>query len=266
MRDCFFFHNPKAGGTALRDALARYFPASRIAPNIDMIPEAHGLEAAPPLPKAYGYYAGHYGFDQFKTVAANHIQVTNFRHPATRIKSLYEYFRYSVPDSPELRDRPEFFAVRLARDCDFAGFVSNPDPRVMTYTSNHHFRQLANSGWSLTYSRSAAEIFRMIDEMAWYYVCEYPELSVRWAASALGAPDFAVDIANVTPTAANLSSNVLGLSPRTFGRLMEMNQLDLTIYAHAMGRFFSEVRDLAFVDAAPASRADAWASAKQRVA
>jgi len=244
MQDCFFFHNPKAGGTALRHALERYFRPQEIAPTRNLRPEVYGAIEANALPRGYRFYCGHYGFDQAQWSAPHHAMITNFRHPATRLQSLYEYFRYGVPDSPALRTRPEFFAVRLARSVDFETFVTNPDPRVLTYTSNHQYRQLANCGWSFSVTRSVADVCATIDEMAWFYVCEYPEMSLRWARAALGAPQFDIGRVNVTPKAADISSPLLEMSHRALDRVLEMNQKDLAIYSHALGRFFATLPSL----------------------
>lgn len=240
MRSCFFFHNPKAGGTALREALARCFDASEVSPTVDFLPDVYGFEPEPGLQPGYRLYMGHYGYDHFRAVEDGHACVTNFRHPASRIASLYNYFRFSVGDAPEVRERPEYFAVRLAKSADFAGFVASDDPRVTTYTSNHHFRQLANSGWSLSHQRRLDDVRRLIDQMAWYYVCEYPELSARWARTALDLPDLMIEAANVTPRTGEPGADLARIAPETLGRIMSLNELDLAIYRHALDRFFQE--------------------------
>lgn len=245
MRSCFFFHNPKAGGTALREALSRYFAPREIAPCVDLTPEVYGPPEESVLTPGHRLYMGHYGYDLYRTVAEDHMLVTNFRHPAGRVLSLYNYFRQSVPDGPAMQSRPEYFAVRLARVASFDDFVASEDPRVITYTSNHHFRQLASSGWSLSVNRTFDDVCQLIDDMAWYYVCEYPVLSMRWARAALKAPDFAIGSANVTPAAPEVTADLLGISQETFSRILQINDLDLGIYAHGLARFFQEIRELA---------------------
>jgi hypothetical protein len=241
MRSCFFLHNPKAGGTALFQALARHYDSRDIAPWVDQLPELYGPEATPPLPEGFRFYAGHYGYDHYRSVCDGHLPVTNFRHPATRLKSLYSYFRLAVARDAASETLPEFHAVRFARSVSFEDFVGSEDPRILTYTSDHHFRQLANSGWRLRVERSFDEVCAFIDAMPWFYVCEYPVLSIRWARAAMGAPDFAVTLANVSPDQPAESRHTLGISEEAFSRILEINPHDLAIYGHAVGRFFVEV-------------------------
>lgn len=186
---------------------------------------------------------GHYGWRDFRAVASRHLPVTNFRHPAARILSLYNYFRLAVPDTPASRTRPEYFAVRLARAVDFPTFVASDDPRVLTYTRNHHVRQLANTGWSLHEPDDLEAVCEFIDRMPWYYVCEYPALSVRWGRIALQDPGFTVGAANVTPSGSAPSADALGMPERTFNRILALNELDLAIYVRALQRLLAERGD-----------------------
>ena len=67
-----------------------------------------------------------------------------------------------------------------AKSANLEVFVSADDPRINVYVRNAHFRQLANSCWSLQEAKGFKDVCRFIDAMAWYYVCEYPELLLRW--------------------------------------------------------------------------------------
>jgi len=243
MKPCFFFHNPKAGGTSLRSALSRYFSPDEVCPTSDITPDVYRIHAKTPLP-GYRLYMGHYGYDICRQVVRDHALITNFRHPAERIASLYKYFRYTVPDDETTRRDPTYYAVRQSRRVDFETFVLSRDPRITTYTSNHHFRQLANSGWSLGTSRSIDEVFDLIDDLTWFYMCEQPELSVRWARKALDAPDFDLPRENTSSAVAAPSAEVLQLSDRAYGYLMDINQSDVAIYSHAMLRFLRETMEL----------------------
>ena len=76
-----------------------------------------------------------------------------------------------------------------------------------------------------------------------------PELSVRWARTALGAPQFEIGRVNVTPRTADLSSPLLEISPRALDRVLELNQQDFAIYTHALARFFAILPSLAQTEA-----------------
>jgi hypothetical protein len=85
----------------------------------------------------------------------------------------------------------------------------------------------------------------LIDHLDWYYVCEYPVLSVLWGRKALGIPDLAFDRTNVTQTGSDLSLDPSGTSETALSTLMASNPRDMAIYAHALARFFRVVADLA---------------------
>ena len=244
MESCFFLHNPKAGGTAIREQLAQRFGPAETAPILDLVPDVYRRNPPPALPPGYRYYAGHYGYDHYRALGVAHPLITNFRHPAPRILSLYNYFRYSVAETAEVREAPEYHAVRLARSAGFDDFVASDDPRVATYVQDYHFRQLAGSGWSLEADASIAEVCELIDRLDWYYVCEHPLLSVLWGREALGIPSLAIPRANVTPGGGDLTAGLLGLSEASLSTLMKRNRRDLKIYAHALSRFFRVTADL----------------------
>jgi hypothetical protein len=146
----FFFHNPKAGGASLRRVLEGRFPAERRCPVIENTKVEHDALAGEYAAfRGYYLYAGHHGHDIFAVVNDGHSCLTNFRHPASRLISLYNYFRLSGTLSDEELWTDGFYAVRLAKSVEFESFVLADDPRVEVYVRNSHFRQLANSCWSL---------------------------------------------------------------------------------------------------------------------
>jgi hypothetical protein len=69
-------------------------------------------------------------------------------------------------------------AVTVPKSVSFGDFVSSSDPNIDVYVRNAHFRQLANSCWTLETRKVFDDVCRFVDEMAWYYVCEYPEMSL----------------------------------------------------------------------------------------
>lgn len=240
MRSCFFFHNPKAGGTALRASLEAQFAPEEIAPVVDLVPEVYGRGSEGP-PPGYRLYAGHYGYDVCRQVAHGHALISNFRHPAARVVSLYNYFRRQVPDTPKVWADPVYFAVRTAKTVSFDEFVASDDPRILTYTADHHFRQLANSGWSLETARSMGEVRDLVHRLDWFYLCEHPQLAARWGRAVLRAPGLSVGRVNVTETRGSPSAAILEVSEPAFRRVLALNERDLEIYDHAVLRFFAEV-------------------------
>jgi hypothetical protein len=78
----------------------------------------------------YRYYGGHYGYDIFRVVSDGHDAITNFREPAARLLSLYNYYRLDVtlPDDPSQLDY--YYPVVFAQQVDFHCFVSTNDPRI----------------------------------------------------------------------------------------------------------------------------------------
>src|ERR1700730_11586263 len=93
----FFFHNPKAGGTSLIRLLASRFPPEKHCPLIENTKVEHdGLSGDYGRFRGYDLYAGHYGRDIFSAVNDGHAWTTNFRHPVTRLISLYNFFRFIV--------------------------------------------------------------------------------------------------------------------------------------------------------------------------
>ena len=240
VRRLFFFHNPKAGGSSLRSELARIFPAHRTCPIIENDPFGHRLaQGSYGAFRGYDLYAGHYGYDLYRAVGEGHACVTNFRHPVQRLVSLYNYFRFAVRPSPEVLAQPEYYTVRLAKTASFEAFVAHDDPRTTVYTSDHHFRQLANSGWSLATNRSIGQVKAFIDAMPWFYMCEFPQLSMRWARATIGWPASEPSRANITPVGDGTAARTPALTPAALRTIIDRNRRDLAIYRHATDRFLA---------------------------
>ena len=157
----FFFHNPRAGGTSLIRILESRFPPEKRSPLIENTQVEHdGLSGDFARFRGYDLYAGHYGYDIFAAVNEGHACLTNFRHPATRLISLYNFFRCMVDLPDEELRKERFYAVRFAKSASFEGFVSCADSRVEVYVRNWHFRQLANSCWSLETNEPCDKVCR----------------------------------------------------------------------------------------------------------
>jgi hypothetical protein len=233
LQQIFFFHLPKAGGTALKSAMQRCFSDASFCPVFANDIVAHRKLAGDYSSyRGYDVYFGHYGRDVFNDVGQNHRCVTNFRHPIARLVSLYNYFRHMVPIQDGQAEDIAFRAVNFARRQSFADFIASTDPVVEAFVCNTHYRQLSNNMWSFEDVSSVAEVCRFIDAMPCYYVCEFPALSRIWMRRALGIRGVAVD--NVTQGDGLVNPETLDGS--VLDLLCERNTLDLALYRHALDR------------------------------
>jgi FkbM family methyltransferase len=240
MQKTFFFHNPKAGGCSLRQIFESRVSAERLCPLIEndkVEHESSGGEYA--RFRGYDLYAGHYGRDIFVVVNEGHGCVTNFRHPVTRLLSLYNYFRFNVNLSYEQLLTDRFYAVLLAKSESFEQFVSCNDPRVEVYIRNSHFRQLANSCWSLETTKPFEDVCRFVDSMPWYYVCEYPEKSLAWMRRVFNFDLDGIPRVNVTRDQGGRAKTVSTLDDRTYQIILGKNVLDFALYQHAVDRLLT---------------------------
>jgi hypothetical protein len=235
----FFFHNPRAGGTSLTRVLESRFPPEKRCPIVENTKVEHDdLCGRYERFRGYDLYAGHYGHDIFAAVQDGHVCITNFRHPATRLISLYNYFNcvVNLPDEELQKDR--FYAVRFAKSASFGRFVSSADSRVEVYVRNWHFRQLANSCWSLETNKPFDRVCRFIDSMPCYYVCEYPEASILWMRRALNWNLNRLPQENATGEKAAISFCVL--DEQTHRAICQKNELDFAIHRYAVDRLLKQ--------------------------
>ena len=236
----FFFHNPKAGGSSLRQILEARFPSEDRCPIIENNMVDHE-ERRGDYARFRGYclYAGHYGLDIFSAVQSGHLRISNFRHPVTRLLSLYNYFRFGVNLSEEELRTDRYYAVRFAKAVDFKAFVSTDDPRVEVYVRNAHFRQLTNSCWSLTITKQLGEALRLVDQMPWYYVCEYPEISVLWFRRVFDTKLDLMPRINMTGDHGGKATTLGNLDFTACPVIYRKNELDLSLYGHAVDRLLN---------------------------
>ena len=212
------------------------YPADRFCPADPQDPFQYRAAAAGyRAMRGFDVYMGHYGHDVYRAVDAGHAIITNFRHPATRLTSLYNYFRFTVRPTPEELETRDYTAVRLAKSASFEDFVLCDDPMVAMYTCDHHFRQLANTPWSLTSTRSEHAVVDMVMAMPWFYVCEFPEASYLWARRTLGWTLDRVKRENVTEEG-EAAASILALSDRLYDKVMARNVRDLALHRMAVDR------------------------------
>jgi len=238
IRQLFFFHNPKAGGTSVASALAGLFEAERRCPRIEndaMEHTTHGGRYG--AYKGYDYYGGHYGRDILAAVGPKMACVTNFRWPVTRVMSLYRYFRHVVEITDAEAADPRFRSVVLAKTLSMDDYVTCDDPAVRIHTCDHHFRQLTGSGWSGAVEGDLGQAMDLIDHMPWFFVAEHAYESMIWAESAFDGRLGTIDHLNETraPDAARQ------LSRRAYQQLDGQNQFDLVLYRYAVDRLLDVV-------------------------
>lgn len=246
-RKLFFFHNPKAAGSALIEALETKLSGCRRAPHIAHTIREHARLSGNYVPfTGYDAYIGHYSREAFDAVRNGHEYITNFRHPFTRILSLYNYFRLSTP--PERRKSSDaeidFYCVDAAKSLSFREFARSRHPYILTYISDAHFRQLTASQWVLDESsQSIGDTCEFIDNALCYYICEYPEISVRWLRQKIGI-EYMPRI-NLTHGKAGYM-RPSDVDRTTFEILMEINQRDIAIYRHAVKRLLEREETIGF--------------------
>jgi hypothetical protein len=227
----FFFHNPKAGGTAVGRVMASLFPAEARCPLIENTEREHQDNAGNYAEYSnYAYYGGHYGYDIFSSVSSGHRAVTNFRDPVNRLVSLYGFYRQvPLPENPA--DLDNLYPVAFAHRSSFRQFVGTGDPRVEIHTRNHHVRQLTSSAWDPASRGDLSHARTVLAEMPWFYVCAYPGQSQRWAQDVFGPRFGQIQRENVTgPQAAVM------VDRETRRIIHAKNGLDQALYADAVRR------------------------------
>lgn len=233
----FFFHNPKAAGTSLIEAIRAVGADLSLSPHIPHTISGHARLAGTYQDfRGYDLYIGHYSRDVFEAVRDGHAVITNFRHPVSRIVSLYNFFRLVVPSQPRVTEdeRVDLYCVDAAKNLSFDDFVRCDHPYVRTYTSDHHFRQLTASQW--VYERPTSRVedaCAFIDQALCYYVCEYPEASLRQMRARLGIPS----LPHVNTTREKPGSVAEAeISVDTCRAILDINTRDMAIYRHAVAR------------------------------
>ena len=141
----------------------------------------------------------------------------------------------------ELRTE-RFRAIAFAKSVSFEKFVPSSYPNLDVYVRNAHFRQLANSCWDLETTKEIDEVYRLVHEMPWYYVCEYPEMSIAWLRRAFDWKLGHLPRENVTRIQGDQAADLATLDDRTRKVMLAKNDLDFALYCYAVGRFLSRVK------------------------
>jgi hypothetical protein len=239
--EIFFFHHPKAAGTAVARAMSSRFAGPECCPLIENTQRDHENRAGQYGEfKGYRYYGGHYGHDIYAAVAAGHATVGNFRDPVARLLSLYNYYRLHVtlPDDPAAVDA--LYPVAMAQRLGFREFVLSDDPRLEVHTRNHQVRQLTSSAWDIRSVGDLGHATGMMERMIWFYVSERPVESQRWGRAVFGDGFAAVERENVTVRRSDGLVALARVDAETRGIIRRKNALDLALYARAKARLLRE--------------------------
>jgi hypothetical protein len=233
MKKIFFYHLPKAGGTSIRSALIESFESSYIAPIIENDVLGHERNRGNYHSfRGFDVYFGHYGVDIYNAVFDGHLSISNFRHPVTRIYSLYRFFRDLDVSDNDIQMR-HYSAVRLAKQASFAEFVLSDDAVVTIYTANQQARQLTGSPWTPQKNIDVNGAKKRIDSLAWFYLCEKPVQSVEWLRDVFDIQS--IPTLNVSPRA-----RIPEEAEECAAAILDRNQADLALYEHAVERMESK--------------------------
>lgn len=250
MQKVFFFHNPKAAGTSIIKSLRNSVREGKESPHVEhTVWEYMALKRDYSNFMGYDLYIGHYTRHCYDAVKDGHVYVTNFRNPVSRVISLYNFFRYIVPNQEfvEGMDINSMDCVTAAASLEFEDFINCRNPYVMSYISDHHFRQLTASQWIYEDRPKAtiAEACDFIDGALCYYVCEYEEASLRWMKQELNLQDLTYE-----NTTRDLPQSVkeADISDKARQTILDINQRDLAIYHHAVKRLLERQQQWAAAD------------------
>lgn len=233
MKKIFCLHNPKAGGSSLRQTLAHLYKDDEIAPVFFNAPMDY-LTQKETVANYRGsqLYWGHYGYDTFETLSDGHLLITNFRDPITRIISLYNFWRNNVRLETITDLHPiDINCVKQAHDLSFSEFIRTSDVYTKLYFNNTHFRQLYNSPWLDDAGPWHAHLLvkERIRRLHWFYVAELPEMSMRFFQKMF--PEAAIDS---WPRANKSVATVAQISSEDREHLIDLNRLDYMIYSYAI--------------------------------
>lgn len=229
----FFLHNPKAGGSSLRATLRSIVKDGSVAPVFGNSPnEDRASRSMLGRYKGYDFYAGHYGYEAYRRLSAGHILITNFREPASRIYSIYRYWRNNVSlNALSDLNKKNVAIVEEAHNLSFSEFIRSTNSDLKLYLNNFHFRQLLHSGWEEAKCdwRSRWLVKRRISRMPWFYIAETPkassELLNQLFCDARGA-----EIPYINQSVGEAG----GIDPKDVEHLSRLNTLDFEIYSYAL--------------------------------
>jgi len=232
-RRFFFLHNPKAGGSSLRTLLGEIGKEGSVAPTFfNAAGDYRSNIGRMPSYRGFDHYFGHYGYDVFQELGDQHLLITNFRDPITRIHSLYRYWRQSVSiENADSLHENDARLVYLAKELSFSNFIRSKNCDLLLYISNFHARQLHSSGWiQRRLNKASVWVIRQrIRRMPWFFIADTPDASM-------------VLLRHQFPEANNLTlpfENPTTRDPEVITNedaqyLIQLNLVDYSIYSYAV--------------------------------
>lgn len=235
MLPLFFLHNPKAGGTSIKQLLESAYPPDSIAPLIENTPQQYrDLGRNYSRFKGYEYYAGHYGYCVFEEVNNGHSLVTNFRNPIYRIFSLYNFWRNNISEGYlEQMLEVDAVPVREAKTKTFSDFIRSENPNLRLYIDNAHYRQILDT-WYVDRTPTLTDLMKVLKRiigMKWFFVTEFSGLSQVALTRAFPEAGFSnIPVTNESRDKQSQDS----LSGKDMIYLIRRNSMDFAIYVFAV--------------------------------
>jgi hypothetical protein len=139
-----FLHLEKTAGMSLVTALAAHFHPLQIDDDLRRTFPPHVLTPLPPflVPRVrrFAFVWGHYDLPSVRRLGADRFTFTLLRDPATRIVSLYRYWRGQA--ALDLGRNGMNQPVMVAQRSPLAEFLNSTDPFVVNYIDNFYVRRL----------------------------------------------------------------------------------------------------------------------------
>jgi hypothetical protein len=139
-----FLHLEKTAGTTLSTVLTDQFHPAQIDPDPDRTAAPHMAAPFARRPastiRRHALIYGHYDLPALKRLDAGRIVITMLREPASRILSLYYFWRSIDLDS--VRGDVSFGAVAMAHRCSLLDFLRCDIPSVRDHIDNLYVRRL----------------------------------------------------------------------------------------------------------------------------
>lgn len=234
----FFMHIPKTAGLSIIDILDSFYPPEQIFPLHSLGDHRFSDYKLEELAR-YRLVRGHFTFGPnddgiYNYLTPKPVILTMLRDPIERTISAYRHLirQSEIPATVTLEDfltqgtyrnrvdnRQSYFLIgdvpgNLRRDTAETRF----SPEVQLYLAKERLEQIAFFGMTERFRES---IQLLTYTLSWKPVEEYPEV-------------------NRAPEPFDMSS----LSPETMNRLMELNTIDLPLYAYAVELFESRYQQM----------------------
>ena len=240
-RRVLFLHNPKAGGTSISSAFTNQLAGNEFVvgmPSRAWVPVAIDAKAY----RENRYLAGHVGYRFAQELGADFELITNFRHPVTRLASLYDYW-WNLGTDAFIEKHPHS-GPSAVQGLSFSDFVTAEQKPLSLFVENLHARQLFDCPWSqVAIGPVELEIiYRRIDAMRWFYVCEEPAASERWFHTVF--PDVPFDARRRENETSYSRRRRTYPSPAETHIIFTRNSADLAIYNYAVRRLYETTNGL----------------------